>query len=370
MKTGLLFVGGVIVVLLLGGFFLSRSSLSQTQTLRSNPSPSSSPPISSPSPLEQSTKQLVAEAIPGVSKGFQFRAKIPVPWRAEAVMSIDAINIYDPATVGSNNLEESQIFIRQFTANQFLTLQTVTIHEQKELTINGRAAIRYVIEKKIGVADFLNQPSWRNKRHVVTDIRVSDTNPSVFYVIAKRPELDEAVYQAFLTSLKADFKSSQLIEPVPEFEERITKKPFGIYITPANSPVKPERFLGYHTGVDVEYDDRAEEIPVKAISEGEVIRSGTVNGYGGVIVIRHTINDARQLALYGHLDPKSLVAVGKTTTPGEKIGVLGEHQSSETDGERKHLHFAILRKNNVDLRGYVQTKEALNAWQDPRELFD
>ena len=36
---------------------------------------------------------------------------------------------------------------------------------------------------------------------------------------------------------------------------RITKKPFGIFITTQNSPVQPERFSGYHTGVDVEYKD-------------------------------------------------------------------------------------------------------------------
>jgi hypothetical protein len=33
----------------------------------------------------------------------------------------------------------------------------------------------------------------------------------------------------------------------------LQKKPFGIYITPENSPVQPENFTGYHTGIDVEY---------------------------------------------------------------------------------------------------------------------
>lgn len=35
-------------------------------------------------------------------------------------------------------------------------------------------------------------------------------------------------------------------------EERITKKPFGVFVTPQNSPVNPERFRGYHTGTDFE----------------------------------------------------------------------------------------------------------------------
>ena len=31
--------------------------------------------------------------------------------------------------------------------------------------------------------------------------------------------------------------------PVDNFFQRLTKKPFGIYVTPKNSPVKPEKFL-------------------------------------------------------------------------------------------------------------------------------
>src|SRR3989344_6907506 len=57
----------------------------------------------------------------------------------------------------------------------------------------------------------------------------------------------------------AERPADSLVWPVDEFEERITKKPFGIFITPQNSPIKPERFSGYHTGVDVENGDVAGE---------------------------------------------------------------------------------------------------------------
>src|SRR3989338_10346295 len=40
--------------------------------------------------------------------------------------------------------------------------------------------------------------------------------------------------------------------PLDNSSERVTKKPFGKYITPADSPVQPERFSGYHTGADFE----------------------------------------------------------------------------------------------------------------------
>src|SRR3989344_7022766 len=50
----------------------------------------------------------------------------------------------------------------------------------------------------------------------------------------------------------------KIIEPIAEFSQRITKKPFGIYITPETSPVHPDKFDGFHTGVDIEYEDIAE----------------------------------------------------------------------------------------------------------------
>ena len=319
---------------------------------------------------QQSFKTILARNVAGAAKNFIFAVKIPVGWQAEAVPEIDAINFYDPASEDNTSLEQSQIFIRNFRANSFLTLATVTIHSRENLTINNRPAVRYDIEKKPGVPNFPNQPSWRNRRHIVTDIRVSDKNPSVFYVIAKRPELDQKIYQQFLKDLAVDAPPQSLIEPVEQFRERITKKPFGIFVSPQNSPVQPERFTGYHTGVDVEFDDRAEEIPIRAIAEGEVILSERAAGYGGVLVIRHTIEKRTVLALYGHLDPATLPRTGKRVGAGDTIGILGKDKTEETDGERKHLHFAVLRGETVDRRGYVPTKAELSGWRDPLELFE
>jgi len=159
------------------------------------------------------------------------------------------------------------------------------------------------------------------------------------------------------------------IPPIDGFYERIAKKPFGIYITPQTSPVQPDRFRGYHTGVDVEYEDVIEEMPVKAIAKGMVVFSQTAGGYGGVMVIRHNIKDQSLFALYGHLDPKSMLPPRTEVSKGQVIGVLGEGKTEETDGARKHLHFAILKKNSLDIRGYVLNKEELDDWYDPVEFY-
>jgi hypothetical protein len=37
------------------------------------------------------------------------------------------------------------------------------------------------------------------------------------------------------------------VAPLDRASGRVTKKPFGIFVTPQNSPVQPERFRGFHT---------------------------------------------------------------------------------------------------------------------------
>src|SRR4030067_1140465 len=49
------------------------------------------------------------------------------------------------------------------------------------------------------------------------------------------------------TNIKLDFQP-----PINRADERVTKKPFGIFITPQNSPIQPEKFSGFHTGADFE----------------------------------------------------------------------------------------------------------------------
>lgn len=157
--------------------------------------------------------------------------------------------------------------------------------------------------------------------------------------------------------------SKKIIYPTDEFLSRIIKKPFGIYITPKNSPVQPEKFSGYHTGVDVEYEDVESEVPVYSVCDGEIITAGHVNGYGGVIGMKCD----QDFVIYGHLNPNSFTSK-KNVKLGDKIGQLGKGYSMETDGERKHLHFGI-HKNTLDLRGYVKTETELEGWYDQKMIM-
>lgn len=149
------------------------------------------------------TTTVTLNALSGADPRFALRVTLPAPWRAEALPSIQAINLYDPAAPGATTLEQSQIFLRYFVADRFLTLQTVDILERTELVYHESPAVRYRIRKKSGVADFPSQPPWRNLEHEVTDVRVDpQTSPSTFYVIARNPTLPAGVFEQFLRDLE------------------------------------------------------------------------------------------------------------------------------------------------------------------------
>lgn len=157
--------------------------------------------------------------------------------------------------------------------------------------------------------------------------------------------------------------------PIDNFETGITLKHFGTFITPETSPIQPERFRGYHTGVDVEVAQNLDDVWVYAIADGEVVAVRNVDGYGGVIQIVYGTGNDRYTALYGHVNiGSSLVSKGDKVVAGDTLAVLGKPYSSETDNERKHLHFSLKSGLDYDLKGYVQNEENLEGWIDPESF--
>jgi len=160
--------------------------------------------------------------------------------------------------------------------------------------------------------------------------------------------------------------------PISVALTRVTKKPFGLYVSPQNSPVSPEHFTGYHTGVDFETTpaEQNSDIAVYAICDGPLILKKIATGYGGVAVQACTINKEAVTIIYGHLRLASVTALlNKSLSKGEQIGFLGKPYSTETAGERKHLHLGIHRGATVNLLGYVPAKSKLNGWLDFMSLI-
>jgi len=136
--------------------------------------------------------------------GEEIRLQFDAPegWEFEYVPSLRAVNLYETTGEGTAR-ERSQIFIRYFDATDFLTLSTVDIFETKDLTVGvgDYEARRYDIEKSEGVADFADQPSWRNERHIVTDFHDEDGYDR-YYVVAANPELDSNIYEWVLSTMQ------------------------------------------------------------------------------------------------------------------------------------------------------------------------
>ena len=167
-------------------------------------------------------------------------------------------------------------------------------------------------------------------------------------------------------------QEDKLLLPLTSVLDRVTKKPFGIKIDPGNSPVHPERFHGYHTGVDFEIfpGEENKDVPVYAVCGGQLLVKKWASGYGGVLSQRCKIENKDVTIIYGHLKLSSVtINVGEEITAGEKIAVLGQGYSQETDGERKHLHLGIHKGAAIDLRGYIGTETELNNWIDGEKFL-
>ncbi len=164
----------------------------------------------------------------------------------------------------------------------------------------------------------------------------------------------------------------EIVFPLDRAAQRITKKFYGTYVTPKNSPVNPERFSGYHTGVDFETfsDEQDIDVEIHAVCSGPLLYKKWVSGYGGVLVQECNIENQTVTVLYGHLRFSSVSAeISEQLKADDVLGVLGTGYSTETDNERKHLHLAIHKGGSVSLTGYVQNESSLSEWLVPQMVL-
>lgn len=166
----------------------------------------------------------------------------------------------------------------------------------------------------------------------------------------------------------AESEEAEFSLPIVQAGERVTRKPFGIFVTPQNSPVSPERFSGYHLGADFEIfpEEIDQNVEIRAVCTGEISAKRQASGYGGLVVQECRLDGMPTTIIYGHLALNSVSAVvGSNIAAGDILGVLGKDKSAETDGERKHLHLAFHKGKDISIRGYAGSKQELENWLDP-----
>ena len=164
----------------------------------------------------------------------------------------------------------------------------------------------------------------------------------------------------------------QTFDPIEGALKKITKKPFGIYITAKNSPVQPEKFQGFHTGADLEINlnELNSDVPVLALCDGKFLAARNVGGYGGVLVQSCLLDGSDVTVIYGHIRLSDVtLKIGQQIKAGDFLANLGDAYSAQTDGERKHLHLGIHLGNTINILGYVQDKAQLSGWIDPAKYL-
>lgn len=194
----------------------------------------------------------------------------------------------------------------------------------------------------------------------------------LFFVIQVGGKKDDNVSRSPTPTSSAGITSSARPAVSQKYifdSSRITKKPFGVYSSPGNSTVENDRFTRYHSGIDLEATGSEEaniDVPVPALCDGPLLQKRQAGGYGGVVVQSCFLAGGSVTVVYGHVKLSSVTAlVGQELKRGDRIGVLGKGFSSETDGERKHLHLGIHKGTAVSILGYVPKQSDLSAWLDP-----
>lgn len=135
-----------------------------------------------------------------------------------------------------------------------------------------------------------------------------------------------------------------------------------------------QRTSGNHKGIDLKADSGT---PVVAIASGRVIKSDATsdpNGYGGQIVIRHSIDGETFYSKYAHLR-KLEVTKNQSVSAGEQIGESGGGPNDPNRGRSTgpHLHFELLNSSSqvIDPTDYLKGATLLGgALLLGKSLFD
>lgn len=208
-----------------------------------------------------------------------------------------------------------------------------------------------------------------------TQIAATEQNSQTTQVSQQTTSSPVTSLQQIASTLQADpahnpaqqKTTALLAEPIQDAKARVTKKFFGTKVSPGHSPVSPEKFTGYHTGVDFETfpSEQNTEVPIFAACDGPLVMKKIATGYGGVAVQQCSLDGQAVTIIYGHLKYTSITAtVGQALKPGQQFAILGKGYSTETDGERKHLHFGIHKGTTVNILGYVNKPALLSNWLD------
>jgi murein DD-endopeptidase MepM/ murein hydrolase activator NlpD len=107
--------------------------------------------------------------------------------------------------------------------------------------------------------------------------------------------------------------------------------PFGIRLSPfSRRNESDDGLLGFHSGIDI---SNAENTPIQATADGEVVEAGWMDRYGNGVVLSHS---DQVETLYAHM-ARVRVKTGQKVTRGDILGDMG--RTGNATGV--HLHYEV-----------------------------
>lgn len=125
---------------------------------------------------------------------------------------------------------------------------------------------------------------------------------------------------------------------VPETSGVVFPLPDATYTDTSSYGWRSDPFTGdrtFHAGSDLA---AANGTPILAIADGVVVFAGLSGGFGGLVILEHTVDGQRVASSYAHIYPNRIhVVAGNTVTAGAHIADVGS--AGRSTGP--HLHLQI-----------------------------
>lgn len=149
----------------------------------------------------------------------------------------------------------------------------------------------------------------------------------------------QPVAEAILTALTRPAGTENgagQVPVVPETTRLVFPLPEGAWVRTSGFGWREDPMTGeraFHAGSDFA---AADGTPILAVADGVVVLAEYSGGYGGLVIIEHTVQGARIASYYAHMRETGIhVVAGQSVTAGQHIGDVGS--SGKSTGAHLHL---------------------------------
>jgi len=219
----------------------------------------------------------------------------------------------------------------------FTQLQRDTYAQQRQLreTLDKAQALDGQVQKlRQQMTDLLKVLNMKNPDPLIKPLPPAANQPAATpeKLSLLRDDLERTSAAAKLLKVRMDpiidrWNHTPSIPPTAGY----LSSPFGIRLSPfSRHNESDDGLLGFHSGIDI---TNAENTPIQATADGEVVQAGWMDRYGNGVVLSHS---DQVETLYAHM-ARVRVKTGQKVTRGDILGDMG--RTGNATGV--HLHYEV-----------------------------